>query len=71
MYLHLMSFLHTDMAQVVEILSCVRQELTYIPHSRYDGCWWPGDERSQGISIHDIDYLVCLTELIQSPHVKD
>ena len=28
-YLHFMSFLHIDMAQVVEILPQVRQELTY------------------------------------------
>ena len=28
-YLHFMSFLHIDMAQVVEIVPPVRQELTY------------------------------------------
>ena len=35
-----MSFLHIDMAQIVEILP--------------QGCWCPGDARSQGISNHDI-----------------
>ena len=28
-----------------------------ILHSQYHECWWPGNERSQGISNHDIDYV--------------
>ena len=47
LYLHLMSFLHIDMTQVVEIL----------PDSQYHGCWCPGDARSQGINNHDIYYV--------------
>ena len=33
MYLQFITFLHTDITQVVEILSHVRQELTYSTHS--------------------------------------
>ena len=32
-----------------------KQELTY--SSQYQGCWCPGDARSQDISNHDIDYV--------------
>ena len=47
-----MLFLHIDMAQVVQILFRVRQQLTY-------SAWvlMYGDARSQGISTHDIYYL--------------
>ena len=44
-----MSFLHIDMAQVVEILPQVRQEVNY------STC--PGSARSQGINNHDINYV--------------
>ena len=27
-------------------------------HSQYHGCWWLGDARNQGISSHDIDFLL-------------
>ena len=30
---------------------------TPISHCQCDGCWWPGDGRSQGISSHDIDFI--------------
>ena len=33
MYLHLISFLRTDMTQVIEILPHVRQEFTYFTFS--------------------------------------
>ena len=65
--LHLMSFLHIDMAQVVEILSHIRKELTYST-CQYHGFWCPGNTRSQGISYHDIYYVV--PELIRSPHIE-
>ena len=26
--------------------------------SQYNGCWWPGDPRSQGISSHGIDIVI-------------
>ena len=54
-YLHFVSFINIDMTQAVEILSQVRQELTY--SSQYHQCWCPGNVRSQGISNHDIDLL--------------
>ena len=25
---------------------------------QYQGCWWPGDAKSQGISNHDIDLVI-------------
>ena len=59
-----MSFLHIDMAQVVETFPQVRQGPTYSTYSgsQYHGCWCPGDARSQGISNNDID-LVKLRKL--------
>ena len=52
MYLQFLSFFHIDMTPGVD----------FIPHdkdlpslqSEYHGCWWPGDARSQDISIHDV-----------------
>ena len=29
-----------------------------ISNSQYHSCWWPGDARSQSISIHDIDLVL-------------
>ena len=26
--------------------------------SQYHGCWWPGDERGQGINNHGIDLVI-------------
>ena len=54
-YLHFISYHHTDMTQVVEILPHVIQELTCSTLHR--GCRFSGDTRSQGISNHDIDYV--------------
>ena len=34
----------------------------FILHSLYHGCWWPGNARSQGISIHGIDLPVVIPE---------
>ena len=56
MYLHFISFLHTDMTQVVEILLHKNIDLPTI-HSQYHGYWWPGDARSQGISNRDTYYI--------------
>ena len=41
------------MTYVVEIFAHVRQGP--VNSSQYDGSWWPGDTRSQGISSHAID----------------
>ena len=27
-------------------------------HCQCHGCWWPGDERSHGLSRHDIDQII-------------
>ena len=32
----------------------MRNSSSWKTHSRYLGCWWPSDVRSQGISTHDI-----------------
>ena len=55
-YLHFMSFLHIDMAQLVGILSSVRQGLQIL-YYQHHGRWCPGAARSQGISNHDIDLI--------------
>ena len=62
-HLHFMSFLNIDMAQVVRILSQVRQASIF--HCQYHGRWRPDDARS--ISNQ---YLLCWTGWIRSPHVK-
>ena len=55
-YLQFISLHLTKMAQIVEIIPHVRQNLT-IFLSQSDGCWWPGDTRSQDICSHVIDLL--------------
>ena len=56
MCLHFISFLHTDMTQVVEILPRIRQEFTNSTESiSWVLMFWR--RRSQGIGIHDIDYI--------------
>ena len=59
MYVQFISFLHTDMTHVAEILSDVRQELAYstVNIHVYHGCCCPGAVRSQGISNHDWSML--------------
>ena len=57
MYLQFLSFLQTDMTQVFEILSQVRQQLTY---STLPISWvmiMGDDTRSLGISNHVIDLV--------------
>ena len=54
MYLQFLPFLHSDMTQVVAILSHEILPSLYIQHH---GCCWPGDARSQGIGDHDIDLV--------------
>ena len=29
--------------------------MDFVSCNQFHSCWWPGDARSQGISIHDID----------------
>ena len=65
MYLQYLSFLCTDMTQVVGILPRVRQGHAYSTHH---GCWWPGDTRSQGISNNDIELIK--PEITRFPHAK-
>ena len=45
------------MSLVVEIFPHVGQG-PFILHSQYHGCWWPNNERSQGISSHGIDLIL-------------
>ena len=56
LYLYLMSILHIEMTQVVEILPQVRYGLILwtwsVLHSQYHGCWCFGDARSQDINNH-------------------
>ena len=30
----------------------------FVPLSQYHDCWWPGDERNQGISSYGIDIVI-------------
>ena len=67
MRLQFISFLHTDITQLVKILSRVRQEITYstLSITWVLMTWWhkePGHQQPW--------YLLCWTELILSPHVK-
>ena len=39
-------------------LSCTSSLNLFIPNSKYHGCWWPGDTRSQGISSYCIDLVL-------------
>ena len=39
---------------VVEMLSFGKEKGRFIIHIKCQGCWWPGKERRQGISIHGI-----------------
>ena len=57
-YLHFMSFLHTNKTQIVEMPPRVKQGPAYSTQSiswLLMSC--PGDARSQGISNHDIDLV--------------
>ena len=54
MYLQFLSFLYTDMTQVVETFLMENNDL-HILHSQYRGCWWLGNAKSQNISDHGID----------------
>ena len=59
MYLHLISFLHTDFTQLISFLHTdMTQVVEILPHvwqgpTQYHGC----NARSQGISNHDIDLV--------------
>ena len=44
-----MSFLNTEITQEEKDL--------FILHRQYQGCWWPGDTKSQGISSPGIDLI--------------
>ena len=55
-YLKYLLFLHTVIAQAVEILSHGRQGPAHL-HNQYHGFWCPGNARSQSISNHDFDYV--------------
>ena len=57
MTLQFLSFLHTVMTKVVEILPQVRRGRTYSTKSTSYGCWCPGSLRRQGISNHDINLV--------------
>ena len=49
-------FLQTEIVHVLEIIPHERQDL-FILHSENQGCWWPGNARSQGISSHGIGLI--------------
>ena len=56
--LHFLSFLNTEMEQIVEILPINNNKHLFAHHSQYPGCWGFGGTRSQGISSHDIDLVI-------------
>ena len=51
-----MTFLHIDIAQMVEIIYHVRQKLIILC-SQYHGCWSISSLCRQGISAYDIYYV--------------
>ena len=56
MYFYFISFLHTEMVHVIQILPHGRQVPVYPTQStQYHGCWWFGDARSHGISSQSIE----------------
>ena len=65
-HLHFTSFLPFKMFQVIEIYSKGGQEYFSIALCKYHGCWWPGCEKSQGISSYGID-LVSLNIQVSAP----
>ena len=66
-YLHSMSLLHNDMAQVVEILPRVRQEVTY---PTYQISWLLMSWRHKEPGHQQQCYWPCWTGIIWSPYVK-
>ena len=64
-----MSFLHSDITQVVEIRKYDKD--LPILHSQYHGCWCSCDERSQGINNHDIDLVNTLRPRQDDDHFAD
>ena len=62
-----MSFLHTDMKQVVEILPQVRQEITY---STLSISWLLMSCRTKGPGHQQPWYLLCWNRLIRCSHVR-
>ena len=66
-YLHFMSFRCIDMAQVVEILPLVRQELIY---STWSIVWLLMPWRRKGPGHQQPWYILWRTGLIWPPHVK-
>ena len=59
-YLHLLSFLDTEMAQVDKIPPMNDKDLLIILHSQYYGGWCPGAARSYGISSYTFSIgVVC------------
>ena len=42
-----------------------------VPHGQYHGCWWPGDVRCYGITVHGIDLVImeysgCSTQRVKN-----
>ena len=67
-FLHLLSFHHIDSTHVVEMFDQVRQELLHI--STYPISWVRMSWRRKEPVHQQPWYLICWSEVIQSPHVN-
>ena len=58
-YLHILSFFNTEMAQVAEICPCERYGLFILyVHSQYHVCWYPGVAKSLLVNSSGIGQLL-------------
>ena len=55
--INFLSFLNTEMAQIVETLPHGLDKDSFILYCQNHGCWWPGEARSHDISSHGIDLI--------------
>ena len=69
-YLHLLSFLSTEMAQVLEIFPCGRQGPVYPAYSQYHGCWFPGSLCRHAIHSNGIDFVIPEYSIFSTTRVK-
>ena len=67
--LHLLSFLNTEMAQVLESFFVEDKDL-FILHNQHHGCCRSGDARSHVISIHGTDFVLLEYSSFSSGGIK-
>ena len=56
---HIWMFYHFSVLRSCRLLEFfLKDEDSFVPLSRYHGCWWPGDARSQVINSQGIDLVL-------------